>query len=55
MERRRPTGGRSGQTLIEYVIVAGMLLAATSVLAVFLYTFKQSGGRTIELIAYEYP
>jgi hypothetical protein len=44
-----------GQAMMEYVIVAGMLVAAVAILAVFLYAFKAHGGRVLELVASEYP
>jgi hypothetical protein len=48
-------GDRSGQTMIEYVIVASMLVLAASILAVFLYAFREYGGRVLDLVASEYP
>jgi hypothetical protein len=41
--------------MIEYVIVAAMLVAATAILAVFLYSFREFGGRVLDLVASEYP
>lgn len=55
MMRARKKTGRCGQAMIEYAIIAVMLLAAVSILAVFLYAFKQNSGRTLDLIACEYP
>jgi len=46
---------RSGQVMIEYVIVAAMLVGATAILAVFLYSFREFGGRVLDLVASEYP
>lgn len=46
---------KKGQVMIETAILAAMLVAAVAVFAVFLYTFKQDSGRTVELVAYEYP
>ena len=48
-------GGRSGQAMVEYAIVAGMMVLAASVLAVFLYAFREYGGRVLDLVASEYP
>jgi Flp pilus assembly pilin Flp len=45
----------SGQTAVEYVIIAGMLMAAVAIMAVFLYTFREFGGRVLDLAASEYP
>ena len=47
--------GTSGQAMTEYVIVAGMLTAAVAILAVFLYTFKEYGGRVLDLVCADYP
>ena len=60
VERERPLYGRiqasrAGQTLVEYVIVAGVLLAAVAVLSVFLYTFREHSGRILNLVSSEYP
>jgi uncharacterized protein (UPF0333 family) len=46
---------RRGQAMIEYMIIAAMLIAAVSILAVFLYTFKEQSGRVLDLAASEYP
>jgi len=46
---------RRGQTSVEYLITAGMLIASVAILAVFLYTFKEYGGRVLDLVASEYP
>jgi hypothetical protein len=48
-------GARRGQTSVEYLITAGMLIASVAILAVFLYTFKEYGGRVLDLVASEYP
>jgi len=47
--------GRAGQAMIEYAITAGMLVLAVSILAVFLYAFREYGGRVLDLVASEYP
>jgi hypothetical protein len=44
-----------GQAMIEYVIVAGMLVGTLAILAVFLYAFRAHGSRVLELVASEYP
>lgn len=46
---------RNGQTMVEYVITAGVLVAAVAILAVFLYTFRENSGRVLDLVASEYP
>lgn len=52
---RHSRGARGGQTALEYLITAGMLIASVAILAVFLYTFKEYGGRVLDLVASEYP
>jgi len=44
-----------GQAMIEYLVVAAMLMATMTILAVFLYTFKEQSGRVLDLAASEYP
>lgn len=46
---------KSGQALAEYMIVAGMLVAAVAIMSVFLYTFREYSGRVLDLVASEYP
>ncbi len=46
---------RRGQAMIEYLIIASMLIGASAILAVFLYTFKEQSGRVLDLAASEYP
>lgn len=41
--------------MLEYVMVVGMLLALVSVMALLLYTFKENGGRVLDLIASDAP
>jgi hypothetical protein len=55
MTRRRHRAGAEGQAMIEFVIVAAMLVVMVSILALLLYTFKEYGGRVLDLIASEYP
>ena len=51
----QPKGLRNGQAMIEYVIMMVLLLSATVVLSVFLYTYKQHSERVVNLVASEYP
>lgn len=51
--RKRAT--REGQALVEYVVTAGVLVAAATALAVFLYAFREYAGRVLDLMASEYP
>ena len=48
-------GNRHGQAMLEYVVVSGMIVASVAILALLLYTFKQYGGRILNLVASEYP
>jgi len=41
--------------MIEYILVAVMLIACLSVMHLFLSSFKEYGGRVIDLAASEYP
>jgi hypothetical protein len=41
--------------MVEYVIVAAVLVSLVAVCAVFLYTFREYGGRVLDLVASEYP
>ncbi len=41
--------------MIEYLVVAVMLMASTAILTVFLYSFREFGGRVLDLVASEYP
>ncbi len=47
--------GRSGQAAVEFVVVAGMLLAVTMILTVFWGTFQEYGSRILDLVGSEYP
>lgn len=46
---------RSGQVMLEYVVVFLAMLAVVSVLALFLYAVRQQSNRTLDLVASEYP
>ena len=54
MESRRRRS-RSGQTLIEYLVLTVMILASVAILSVFLFTFREQGDRVLQLVGYEYP
>ena len=41
--------------MIEYLIVAVMLLAVVGLFALLLYALRQQSGRVLELVASEYP
>jgi uncharacterized membrane protein len=46
---------KRGQTLVEFMGVVGVTILAVVMLALLLYTFKQFGGRILNLVASEYP
>lgn len=46
---------RAGQAMIEYVITVAVVISFMSVMALFLYSYKQNSGRILELTASEYP
>ena len=46
---------KSGQAMVEYVVLTGLTLGVLLMLAIFLFAFKEAGGRVLDLIAYEYP
>ncbi len=50
-----PRSKKAGQAATEFVVVAGMVLAMVGITALFLYTFKEYGGRILNLLASEYP
>ncbi len=46
---------KRGQAMVEFMVVAGMILAALAILWVFLATFKEYGTRVLNLVGSEYP
>lgn len=52
---RRVRRGRTGQAMVEYVIVLVAMLGVVALLALFLYTARQQSNRTLDLVASEYP
>jgi len=53
--RVRSRDARAGQVMLEYVIVASVLVLVMSMMALLLYTFKEHAGRVLDLIASDYP
>lgn len=49
------SGSRSGQAMVEYAVVAGILLSALAVFYLFQGTFAQFGARVLSLVGSEYP
>lgn len=41
--------------MIEYLVIAAMLLSTIPIMAVFLRALRQNSTRTLELAASEYP
>lgn len=52
---RRLRGHRDGQTVVEYMILAVMLLFCITIMAVFLFTFREYGSRVLDLVASDFP
>ena len=48
-------GSRSGQVMVEYVMVFVALLALVSVMAICLYAVRQQANRTLVLVGSDYP
>jgi len=46
---------RSGQAMTEFVVVAASMLLLLTMLALFLYTYREYGGRVLNLVASEFP
>ena len=44
-----------GQAMLEYAIVAGVMVAMMAVLSLFLSTFGEYGERILDMIASDYP
>lgn len=54
-DRETVRNRRSGQAMVEYVIVSVAMLAVVAVLALFLYAVRQQSNRALDLVASEYP
>ncbi|MCA1809433.1 MAG: hypothetical protein ABR497_03995 [Kiritimatiellia bacterium] len=55
---RRPgcvARSRRGQAMVEYVVVAGILMATFLVLTLFVDTFRDYGTRILDMVAADYP
>ncbi len=50
-----PGRGRRGQAMLEYIIVAGVLIASVAVCALLLYALRQQSSRVLDLVASDYP
>lgn len=45
----------SGQVMIESILVAAVVLSMVTALSILLYTVKDYGGRSLDLVASDYP
>lgn len=52
---RLKTGGKSGQAMLEYIIVFVSLLAVIAIFSICLYAVRQQSNRALDLVASEYP
>lgn len=46
---------RSGQTMVEYLIMTAMVISCMAALVVFFIAFREYGGRILDLAGCEYP
>ena len=53
--KRNSRRSRSGQAMVEYLIVFVVMLMVVTVLSIFLYAVRQQSNRTLDLVASEYP
>jgi Tfp pilus assembly protein PilV len=44
-----------GQAMLEFVMMFVLFMGVLAMLSLFLYTFKEYGGRILDLVASEYP
>jgi hypothetical protein len=47
--------GRRGQATAEFATMLGLLMLVATMLALLLYTFKEYGGRVLDLAGSEFP
>lgn len=45
----------TGQAIVEFVVVMGILLATLAMVALFLEVQREHGDRVLRLVASEYP
>jgi len=46
---------RSGQAMVEYIVVFVCMLAVIAIFALCLYAVRQQSNRALDLVASEYP
>jgi hypothetical protein len=44
-----------GQALVEYVIIAGIMVLSVTIISLFMYTFKEQSSRILDLVSSEFP
>ena len=47
--------GKHGQAMVEFVVVAGMLLASVAIFTLLQTVFQEYGTRVLDLVGSEYP
>jgi hypothetical protein len=55
VKRHAKNSRRAGQTMTEFAIVAGMVVAMVATGALLLYVFKENGSRVLSLVSAEFP
>lgn len=48
-------GNKAGQTMVEYVVIAAIMVLSLTIMALFMYAFKEHGARVLDLVSSEYP
>ncbi|MFW5870932.1 MAG: hypothetical protein ACOCVH_00430 [Verrucomicrobiota bacterium] len=41
--------------MVEYVIIAAIMVLSLTIMALFMYAFKEHGARVLDLVSSEYP
>jgi hypothetical protein len=41
--------------MIEYLLIAAVVITTVAILALLLYAFREQSGRVIDLVASDYP
>lgn len=52
---KNPQNSKSGQAMLEYIMVVAMTLGVMVTLGFFIYVFKEYGGRVLDLVSSNYP
>ena len=51
----RSVRDRGGQSMVEYIIIFCLMLGVAFALSTLLFSLRNNGSRTLELVASEYP